>query len=208
MTGEPPRLHPHADREAYLAVAWEQRVEPQVPVLRTERLVLRGWEPVDRAPFAELNADPEVMAHLPALLSRGASNRLVAGIRQHFLEHGYGLWAVQAPEGFVGFAGLQWTEVTGTPELEVGWRLARSAWGRGYATEAGRAALAYGLERVPDLARVIAVTAVTNRRSVAVMERIGMRRQHEFDHPRDDLPDRLRRHVLFAADREPIRSGV
>jgi len=195
MTDEP-LLHPHADREAYLAVAWGQRDEPDVPELRTERLLLRAWSPEDRVPFAALNGDPEVMEHLPAPLSRGASNRLVARIRTHFLEHGFGLWAVEAPEGFVGFTGLQWSDVTGSRELEIGWRLARSAWGRGYATEGATAALAYGLSLAP---RVVSLTALTNTRSERVMQRIGMVRERELDHPDPQVPERLRRHVLYAA---------
>lgn len=190
-----PGPDPRFEREAYLAIAWGERSEPDVPVLRTERLVLRGWLPADRAPFAALNADPEVMAHFPAPLSRGASNALVATIRRHFLEYGYGLWAVAAPEGFVGFTGVQWTDITGTRELEICWRLARSAWGQGYATEAATAALSYGLSVVP---RVVSLTALSNTRSQAVMERIGLVRERELDHPRKDLPDRLRRHVRYA----------
>jgi RimJ/RimL family protein N-acetyltransferase len=167
-----------------------------VTELRTARLLLREWQPGDRSPFAALNADPEVMAHFPAPLSRGESNALVVRIRQHFAEHGYGLWAVEAEGTFVGFTGLQWSAWTGTRELEIGWRLARSAWGHGWASEAAAAALAYGLQRVP---RVVSVTALTNTRSQAVMARIGMRREREFDHPREDLDERLRRHVLYAA---------
>jgi RimJ/RimL family protein N-acetyltransferase len=96
---------------------------------------------------------------------------------------------------FAGFTGLVWSDVTGTRELEVGWRLARPYWGRGLATEAATAALAYGLERVP---RVVSFTALTNQRSRRVMERIGMRFEGEFDHPREDL-GHLRRHVLYAS---------
>ncbi|MCW2622429.1 MAG: hypothetical protein JWL64_2031 [Frankiales bacterium] len=164
--------------------------------LRTPRLLLREWRATDRTPFAAMNADPEVMEHLPATLSRGESNALVVRIRQHVAEHGYGLWAVEAEGAFIGFAGLQWSDWTGAPELEIGWRLTRSAWGHGYATEAAGAALAYGLEQVP---RIVSFTALTNLRSQAVMQRIGMRREREFDHPRTDLGDRLRRHVLYAA---------
>jgi RimJ/RimL family protein N-acetyltransferase len=193
-----PGPDPRFEREAYLAVAWADRVEPEVPELRTERLLLRAWLPDDRAPFAALNADPVVMEHLPAPLSRSASNALLVRFRAHFAEHGFGLWAVQAPEGFVGFTGLQWSDWTGPRELEIGWRLARSAWGKGYATEAATAALAHGLTVVP---RVVSLTALGNVRSQAVMERIGLVRERELDHPREDLPDHLRRHVLYATPR-------
>jgi RimJ/RimL family protein N-acetyltransferase len=163
--------------------------------LRTARLVLREWRDEDLEPFAALNADPVVMEHFPSTLNRAQSDAVVGRVRDHFAEHGYGLWVVEVDDAFAGFTGLLWSEVTGRPELEVGWRLARPFWGRGLATEAATAALSYGLERVP---RVVSFTAVTNERSWRVMERIGMRREREFDHPREDL-GHLRRHVLYAA---------
>ena len=135
------------------------------------------------------------MEHFPAPLTRAQSDALVARVRTHWAEHGYGLWAVEASGALVGFTGLSWTDVPGSRSLEVGWRLARSAWGRGYATEAGRAAVELGLRQWPE---VVSFTAVVNERSVRVMERLGMARVREFDHPRADLPERLRRHVLYA----------
>ena len=162
--------------------------------LHTDRLVLRQWLPQDREPFAALNADPEVMQHFPGPMTREQSDAFADRIATHFAVHGYGLWAVEAEGAFAGFTGLQWSDVTGGRELEVGWRLARWAWGRGWATEAARAALDVGLRQAPQ---VVSFTAVGNLRSVAVMERLGLRRVREFDHPRADLPDRLRRHVLY-----------
>jgi 3-dehydroquinate dehydratase/shikimate dehydrogenase len=167
-----------------------------VDELCTPRLRLRPWREEDLEPFAALNADPVVMEHFPAVLSRSGSNALAMRIRKHVDEHGYGLWAVDVDDVFAGFTGLMWSDVTGVPALEVGWRLSQRFWGRGLATEAATAALAYGLEREP---RVVSFTAAGNERSWRVMERIGMRPEGEFDHPRADLPDRLRRHVLYAS---------
>jgi ribosomal-protein-alanine N-acetyltransferase len=159
------------------------------PVLHTERLVLRGWTPHDRAPFAEMNADPEVMEHFPSPLTRAASDAFVDRIEQHFAARGYGLWAVEADGAFVGFTGLavprfhaDWMDDREQPVLEVGWRLRRSAWGRGYATEAGRAALGFAFE-VLGRDEVVSFTVTGNHRSRAVMERIGMRHLTAYDHP-------------------------
>lgn len=163
-------------------------------MIRTQRLLLREWREDDLAPFAALNADPVVMAHFPSVLTREQSDAAVARVRAHFVEHGYGLWAVEVDGELAGWTGLAWTDVTGTRELEVGWRYAQRFWGRGLATEAATAALAYGLTVAP---RVVSLTAVTNERSWRLMERIGMRREREFDHPREDLGP-LRRHVLYA----------
>jgi len=164
-------------------------------VIRTPRLLLRAWTPADREPFGQLNADPVVMEHLPATLTRQQSDAFADRIEAHLDKHGYGLWAVEVAGAFAGFTGLSWSDVTGAPALEVGWRLARTCWGHGLATEAARAAIDVGLQHVDE---VVSFTAVVNRRSWRVMERVGLRWVREFDHPLADLPERLRRHVLYA----------
>ncbi len=166
--------------------------------LRTARVLLRRWRDCDRAPFAEMNADPLVMEHFPSTLTREQSDALVDRIEAHFDEHGYGLWAVEADGAFVGFTGLVWQtyDASFTPALEVGWRLARHAWGHGWATEAATAALARGLQEVGS---VVSTTALTNVRSQRVMQRLGMRRELEFDHPRLPEGHPVRPHVLYRA---------
>ncbi len=168
--------------------------------LRTARLILRPWRPEDRAPFAALNVDPVVMEHFPSLLTREQSDAFVERIEAGFAEHGYGLWAVEDASGFVGFTGLAWQrfEADVPPALEVGWRLARSAWGKGYATEAGTAALQRGLVEVDA---VVSMTALSNTRSERVMQRIGMQRDRVFDHVRLPAGHPLRPHVLYRAER-------
>lgn len=166
--------------------------------LHTARLVLRRWRDEDLAPFAAMNADPVAMEHFPAMLTREQSDALVDRVETHFDDHGYGLWALEADGTFVGFTGLVWQtyDASFTPALEVGWRLARSAWGHGYATEAGAAALARGLQEVDS---VVSTTALTNVRSQRVMQRLGMRRELEFDHPRVPEGHPVRPHVLYRA---------
>ena len=168
--------------------------------IRTPRLLMRRWQHRDRAPFADINADPEVMRYFPAPLTREQSDALVDRIEEHFDEHGYGLWALEVEGRLLGFTGLSWAtwEAEFTPAVEVGWRLARSAWGRGYASEAATAALVRGFQ---DVESIVSFTAVSNQPSVRVMRRIGLRHVDDFDHPR--LPDQhpLRRHVLYRADR-------
>lgn len=154
----------------------------------------------DREPFAALNADPVVMEHFPAPLSRRESDAVVDRIEAAFEERGWGLWALEAPEGFIGFTGLSVPrfEVDFLPAVEVGWRLARSAWGKGYASEAASASLRYGFEEM-GLEEVISFTARTNLPSERVMQRIGMVRTGEFDHAVLPEGHRLRRHVLYRA---------
>ena len=170
--------------------------------LTTDRLLLRGWRDDDRAPFAALNADPEVMEHFPAPLTRAESDALVDRITTGFDVHGYGLWAVEerATGGFIGFTGLtlQTFPAHFTPAVEVGWRLARRSWGHGFATEAATAAVAYGFD-VAGLDEIVSITAVTNVRSQRVMQRLGMTRDpaDDFDHPNIAEGSPLRRHVLY-----------
>jgi RimJ/RimL family protein N-acetyltransferase len=170
--------------------------------LRTERLLLRRWREEDRRPFATLNADPAVMEFFPAPLDRDRSDELFERIELGFERHGFGLWALEVRRSgeFVGFTGLAVPpfEAHFMPAVEVGWRLARSAWGNGYATEAGRASLEHGFGEL-GLEEIVSMTAVGNRRSRAVMERLGMARDSADDFEFPTLPpgDPLRPHVLY-----------
>jgi ribosomal-protein-alanine N-acetyltransferase len=149
-----------------------------------------------------MNGDPEVMEFFPRVLTRGESDGLVERIEAGFERDGFGLWAVEVRETgeFVGFAGLNPVgfEARFTPAVEVGWRLARSAWGNCYATEAGRAALAFGFERV-GLAEIVSFTTAANLRSRAVMERLAMIRDpaEDFEHPSLPPGHPQRPHILY-----------
>ena len=182
-----------------------------VPEIATARLRLRGWRDDDRESWAALNADPEVMAHFPTTLTRATSDRLVDLTMDGWAENGFGLWALErADDGmFLGFTGLSRPsfEAHFTPAIEVGWRLARHAWGHGYATEAAQAALEFGFETL-GLEEIVSFTVPANVRSRAVMERIGM--QHDpaddFDHPKLPEGHPLRRHVLYRL-RRPVSAA-
>jgi RimJ/RimL family protein N-acetyltransferase len=150
-----------------------------VPVLRTARLVLRGFEPRDLEPFAELCADAEVMRYVGPAVGRGDAWRLLATIVGHWALRGYGLWALEEREGgrFVGRAGLWNPE--GWPGLEVGWMVRRDAWGRGYATEAGRAALDWAFGTL-GADHVISLIHPANARSIRVARKLGEEREGRF----------------------------
>lgn len=180
---------------------------PQLPTpleIDTPRLRLRQWRAADRAPFAALNADPRVMEHFPSTLDRAASDAIAERCEALIAERGWGFWAVERRDSgdFIGFVGLNvpTAALPFSPCVEVGWRLAHSAWGQGLASEAARAALAAGFETL-GLAEVVSFTALSNRRSQAVMERLGMRRTAEdFDHPVLPEGHPLRRHCLYRLD--------
>jgi ribosomal-protein-alanine N-acetyltransferase len=174
--------------------------------LRTPRLLLRRWRDADRAPFAEMNADPVVMEFFPRTLTRDESDDLVDRIEASFDRDGYGLWAVEVVDDgrFAGFIGLWPTppELAFSPAVEVGWRLATHAWGAGLATEGARATLADGWDRL-GLDEVVSMTSRINLRSQRVMQKLGMTRDpaDDFDMPSVPEGDPLRPHVLHRLTR-------
>ncbi len=146
-----------------------------------------------------MNADPVVMEHFPASLTRDQSDALVDRIEAQFEDNGFGLWAteVRATGQLIGFVGLllpafhmDWMDQRPQPVVEVGWRLCRSAWGHGYASEGARASLRFAFANL-CLAEVLSFTTLSNVRSQAVMQRVGMTRLLDYDHPipgQDPLP--------------------
>jgi RimJ/RimL family protein N-acetyltransferase len=179
-----------------------------VPELATERLLLRAFRDADREPFAALNADPMVMEHFPSVLTRAESDALVDRIAARWSADGHGLWAVErvADEAFLGFTGI--ARLAWLPQPEIGWRLARFAWGQGYATEAARAAARYGFDRL-RLTEIVSVTTIGNERSQAVMRRIGMTHDpaDDFLHPNLPADHPMRPHVLYRLRREEWFGG-
>ena len=148
------------------------------------------------------------MEYFPRPLSRQQSDDLVEAIESGFEQRGFGLWAVEvrATRTFIGFTGLNEPsfEAHFTPAVEVGWRLARAAWGEGYATEAAKASLAFGFEEI-GLDQIVSFASAENMRSRAVMERIGMTRNPDDDFEHPGLPNAhpLSRHVLYRIGSEP-----
>jgi RimJ/RimL family protein N-acetyltransferase len=168
--------------------------------LETDRLLMRRWRDSDREPFAELNGDPDTLRFFPATLTRAESDAFVDLIESRFELQGYGLWAleIKATGEFIGFTGLNAMPegVPGAGGMEVGWRLAKTAWHHGYATEAARAArdVAFGGIGLPEL---WSMTAVLNEPSIAVMRRLGLREVARFDHPKVPVGHPVRPHVLY-----------
>ena len=182
-------------------MAWQPPVVQPPIEFDTERLRLRCWKDEDRAPFAALNADPRVMELFPSRLGREQSDAVVDRVQAHFAQRGWGFWAAElkASAQFIGFVGLNvpTVELPCSPCVEIGWRLAAAHWGRGYATEAARAALRVGFDRL-GLDEIVSFTALANLRSQAVMERLGMQRDAQtFEHPAVAAGHALREHCLY-----------
>jgi RimJ/RimL family protein N-acetyltransferase len=183
------------------------------PVLETERLLLRPYCDDDLGGLAALCADPVVMDHFPQTLDRASSERLAERIKAHFELHGFGPWSVEIKDThmYAGFVGLMVPafEAHFTPCVEVGWRLARKYWGRGYATEAARVSLAFGFETM-GCDEIVSMTVPGNFRSRAVMARLAMARDPDgdFDHPTVAEGHPLRRHVLYRLSKKSWLSSA
>ena len=177
----------------------------------TQRLLLRQWRAADREPFAALNADPAVMAHFPARLTRQQSDATADYCERHIAQHGWGVWAteIQDTGEFAGIVGLNVPrdDLPISPCVEILWRLARAYWGQGFATEAARGALQIGFKDL-NLAEIVAFTVPANTRSRAVMERLGMQRDAAtFQHP--GVPEGpLRTHCNYRLSREQWLSST
>lgn len=174
---------------------------PLEPALyETVRLRLRPWRDEDRLPYAALNADPEVREYFPGVLDFAGSEAERERIQARIEQQGWGFWAVELKEtgAFIGFTGLNAPKgLPCSPCVEIGWRLVRAYWGKGYASEVARKALRIGFEQLA-LDKIVAFTALSIQRSRAVMERLGMQNtQEDFDHPRVPAGHPLRRHCLY-----------
>ena len=169
-------------------------------MLETSRLILRQWEAKDRAPFAALNANSDVMRYFPAPLQKAESDNLADRFSEGIAERGWGFWAVELKEThqFVGCVGLhpQPDKFHFSPCTEIGWRLAKAYWHQGLALEAAQASLAFAFD-VLALNEVVSFTSVLNKPSEDLMIRIGMNKTEEFTHPALPPDHRLAQHVLY-----------
>lgn len=180
-------------------------------MIETERLVLREWSETDILPFAEINRDEEVMKYFPKKLSYEDTVGFYDRIVREFAEYGYGLYAVELKQTgeFIGYTGFHRFDFAAgfSPGVEIGWRLDSRYWNRGYATEAARACLDYAGKK-KWFARVYSFTALCNRRSERVMQKIGMEYAGTFFHPALSDGHWLKEHLLYKINCKPSADAV
>lgn len=169
--------------------------------METARLVIRQWKASDYEPFAQMNQDCEVMRYFPRHLTTTESNEMIEKSKELLEQDGFGFWAMQSKDGeFLGFVALAKVqfECKFTGSIEIGWRLKKTAWGKGFASEGARKLLEYGFLNL-KLNEIVSLTAKVNQRSWRVMERIGMTTNaaDDFDHPKVAFESYLRPHVLY-----------
>lgn len=166
-------------------------------VFESERLGFRRWRESDRRAFSSMNADASVMKYFPQVLTKEASDLLIDRFEEHFVEKGYGIWAVEIKENreFIGLLEIN-MDVDFKKAIEIGWRLDKRFWKKGYASEGATACLEYAFN-ILKMNEIYSFTAVLNQPSEKVMQRIGMEKVKEFDHPSVEIESPLRRHVLY-----------
>ena len=173
--------------------------------LESERLLLRNWRDADLDTWIEMNQDPEVMRYFPTPLTVEAATAMSQRFQTFLDEHEYGFWAVEVKglDPFIGFVGLNdpRLDIAAMPNVEIGWRLHKRGWGKGYATEAATSALSYGLQEL-QIPEIISFTSTLNEPSIKVMERIGLHRRIDldFEHPRVEAGHVLRQHVVYSSN--------
>jgi RimJ/RimL family protein N-acetyltransferase len=178
-----------------------------INIIKTDRLVLRTWRDTDLAPMAAINQDKQVMEYFPGLQDLATTRDFIQKAKQHYANYGYSAYAVElkANSQFIGFVGLAKVNFTAhfTPAIEIGYRLASAYWGQGYGTEAAKAVLDYGFAQL-KLEEIVSFTAVINKRSRRIMEKIGLKHNpaDDFDHPKIPLTSPLHRHVLYRLTRK------
>jgi Acetyltransferases, including N-acetylases of ribosomal proteins len=168
--------------------------------IETQRLVLRSWLESDLEPFIRMNSDSEVMRFFPNTLEPAQTEQFYNNILQEFSEYGYGLYATEEKESgnFIGFIGFHWAifDVAFCPCIEIGWRLDKKYWGRGYATEGAKACLEHGFTNL-NFDEIYSFTGIINLPSQRVMQKIGMQFEQYFEHPKVSEGNPLRPHVCY-----------
>ena len=170
--------------------------------IETERLILRSWKPEDLLLFIAMNKDERVMRYFPAILSDDETITFYKRIQDEFNKKSWGLYAVEIKSTgeFIGYVGLHEIgfDADFTPGVEIGWRLAAEYHNQGYATEAAKAVL--NLAKDAGIERLFSFTAKINAPSERVMQKIGMEKTGEFNHPKLSNDSPLGIHVLYEID--------
>ncbi len=174
-------------------------------VFQSDRLIFSTWSDSDKSWFSEMNADPEVMQYFPKELTKEESVEFLDRLQKHQSKHGYCYFKVTEKESNVpmGFIGLAYQEYKTefTPAIDIGWRLKKEYWGKGYATEGAIRCLRFAFEE-RNISKVIAACILQNKPSEKVMQKIGMEKQGKFHHPRLEAYPDIQECVWYSKENE------
>ena len=162
-------------------------------IFKSDRLGFRNWNERDLDEFAELNSDEDVMEYFPKTLTKEETFKFIERLKKCFEKNRYTYFAVDTLETneFIGFIGLFYQNYKSdfTPNVDIGWRLRKSFWKKGYATEGAKKCIEYGFKSL-GLEKIISVCPEKNSKSKNVMKKIGMNKVGEFNHPKlKDYPE-------------------
>jgi len=178
-------------------------------IFKSERLGFRNWTSEDLNQFVKLNSDEEVMEHFPRILTKNEVRGLIIDLKKHFSKNGFTYYATEILETkeFIGMIGLAFQEYNTkfTPAIDIGWRLKRDSWGKGYATEGAKRCLEYAFDEL-DINKVISVCTIKNKKSENVMKKIGMTKIGEFNHPEMINHSEYEKHLCYDINKEKNRS--
>lgn len=173
-------------------------------IFKSERLGFRNWTEDDRSKMGMINSDPKVMEHFPAIPTQEQTDKFIEQMKTQFLKHGFCYFAVDKLEDnkFIGFIGLseKTFESDFTPCIDIGWRLAQSEWGKGFATEGAKKCLDFGFNKI-GLDNIKSICPVTNDKSENVMKKIGMKKVKNFNHPLLSEYKKLEKCVLYKIEK-------
>ena len=179
-------------------------MEKETYIFKSERLGFRNWINRDFEDLYKLCSDEEVMEHFPCTLSKKEVEQFIDRLKNHFVENGFTYYATELVETreFIGMIGLALQEYKSnfTPAVDIGWRLKRSAWGKGYATEGAKRCLEYAFNEL-DINRIISVCTIKNKKSENVMKKIGMIKKGEFNHPEMSNHPTYTKHSCYVKNR-------
>lgn len=165
----------------------------------TERLILREWSEQDIEGLIQINQDKSVMKHFPRPYTAEETLTGITNFKNHQIKHGYSIWpcALKSTNSFIGFVGLlNRDDMPFSPCIEIGWRLSKEHWNNGYATEAALKCLEVGFNQF-RLNEIVSFTAKLNKASERVMQKIGMLKISNFEHPKLTPDHPLCEHVLY-----------
>jgi len=169
-------------------------------LFKSERLGFRNWKSSDLAEMAEINADSEVMKFFPNIQNSSETQNFIERMQKQFADHGYCYFAVELinDSTFIGFIGIadQTYKADFTPCTDMGWRLNKKYWGKGYATEGAKRCIEYAFQEL-GLDKIFSIAPKINANSEAVITKIGMSKVKEFDHPLLLDDSRLKVCVLY-----------
>jgi len=169
-------------------------------IFKSERLGFRNWKDDDLEEFTNLNSDEEVMKHFPKTLSNKEVVEFIERLKKHYEQNGFTYYATEILDSkeFIGMIGLakQEYKTNFTPAIDIGWRLKRNAWGKGYATEGAKRCIEHAFNEL-DIIKIISVCVVKNKKSENVMKKLGMKRKGEFNHPEIINHPEFKKHVCY-----------